>query len=87
MTVEAVDSFEDEAGEYEEAKWQLDPDSESSSSRIGIIAADNCGLVAEGAEVEVLAIYSEATARSPVPTRSSLASCEASESHRFISSR
>ena len=47
---------------YNEAKWQLGPDADpSSSTRVQIVAADNCGLVAEGADVQVLAIYSPTT--------------------------
>ncbi len=62
LVVETVGRFEDQAALYGEAKWQLSPDAQTPlSARIDIVAADNCGLVAEGADVQVLAIYSETT--------------------------
>ena len=68
LVVDAVVSFDAHAGSpgavpaYGEAKWQLGGDADlSPSTRVQILAADNCGLVAEGADVQVLAVYSPTT--------------------------
>ncbi len=63
VLVEATVDLGTRTAEFREAKWQLSPgfEPDADSRTLRLVAVDNCGLVSEGAEVVVLASYSESS--------------------------